>query len=266
MPPIQSGPMPKKAVDWRCYVPWRTEKSLNYKTRKKKTKKPVVAYFQGLATSGGYYVAMAADTVVAHPTAVTGSIGVLMWNLSLAGLMDKIGVEDRTLKSGPYKDAGSWLRKMTPEERAQLQSVLDDFFVRFKEVVDAGRPNLDRQKVDVLADGRIYSARQAKEHGLVDQIGYLEDALAEIKKRTKSEKMQVVIYRTPSSYRSSVYTQPQHIDISLIDLDEKKLERHVGTTIEAPVIHAQRIVIPHKAFSKVYGYCFEETLFAGAEE
>ena len=103
---------------------------------------PVVAQLMGLATSGGYYVAMAADVVVAHPTTVTGSIGVRFVSVSLAGLMEKVGIEDQTLVAGSHKDAGSPLRRLTREERAHLQSVLDDLHSRFEQVVAAGRPNL----------------------------------------------------------------------------------------------------------------------------
>ena len=110
------------------------------KAFKEETNKPVIAYIQGVGASGGYYVAMAADEVIAHPATITGSIGVLFWGMNVTGLMEKIGVQDQTLKSGEFKDAGSWTREMKPEERAQIQSVIDDFHGRFKSVVKAGRP------------------------------------------------------------------------------------------------------------------------------
>ena len=97
---------------------------------KQETNLPVVAYMQGIATSGGYYVAMAADRVIAHPATVTGSIGVIVTGLNVSALMERFGIEDQTLKSGEFKDAGSPLRPMRAEERAQLQSVLDDFHGR----------------------------------------------------------------------------------------------------------------------------------------
>jgi signal peptide peptidase SppA len=105
---------------------------------KEETGRPVVAHLEGLATSGAYYVAMAADEVISHPTTVTGSIGVLFAGLNFSGLMEKLGVSNQNLTGGEYKDAGSPFRPMRSEERAQLQSVIDDFHARFREVVDGG--------------------------------------------------------------------------------------------------------------------------------
>jgi protease-4 len=96
---------------------------------KERSGKPVVAYLQGLATSGGYYVAMSADEVVAHPTAITGSIGVVMLGINVSGLMERFGVEDQTFTSGDFKDAGSALRPMRPEERAYFDEVIGDLHV-----------------------------------------------------------------------------------------------------------------------------------------
>jgi protease-4 len=168
---------------------------------------PVVAHFLGVAASGAYYVAMAADEVVAQPTTVTGSIGVIFLGLNLSGLMRKIGVADQTLTAGESKDAGSWLRPMKPEERAHLQSVLDDMHVRFKQVVVAGRPQLDAQRVEALADGRIYSADQALANGLVDSLGDLEQAVAVAKRRAGLASARVVVYHRPREYRQNLYTQ-----------------------------------------------------------
>jgi protease-4 len=173
---------------------------------KEQTKRPVVAQCMGLCASGGYYVAMAADRMLAHPTSVTGSIGVIFTGLSLAGLMEKIGVEDQTLTSGPYKDAGTPLRRMTPEEQQQLQSVIDDLFASFVEVVRKGRPALPADDLTRLADGRIYSARQAKEAGLVDEIGYLPDAVDELERRAGLEESRVVVYHRPREWRENLYS------------------------------------------------------------
>ena len=173
---------------------------------KEETKRPVVAQCMGLCASGGYYVAMAADRVLAHPTSVTGSIGVIFSGLSLAGLMEKLGVEDQTLTSGPYKDVGSPLRRMTPDEEAQLQSVIDDLFAGFLEVVRRGRPALAPEAVSHLADGRIYSARQAKEAGLVDDLGYLPEAVEELKRRAGVAEARVVVYHRPREWRENLYS------------------------------------------------------------
>lgn len=167
---------------------------------------PVVAQLMGVAASGGYYVAMAADRVIAQPTAVTGSIGVIFGGINVAGLMEKVGIEDQTLVSGPYKDAGSILREMTPEERAQLQSVLDDMFQRFVSVVEAGRPELGPDAIARLADGRIYSAPQALENGLVDQLGDLHDAVAAARDAAGLSRSRVVTYHRPREFRNNLYS------------------------------------------------------------
>lgn len=167
---------------------------------------PVVAQLMGVAASGGYYVAMAADRVVAQPTSVTGSIGVIFGGVNVAGLMEKIGVEDQTLVSGSFKDAGSMLREMTPEERAQLQSVLDDMYARFVEVVQAGRPELEPEAIVKLADGRIYSARQALGHGLVDELGDLHAAVDATEQTAGMTNSRVVTYHRPREFRENLYS------------------------------------------------------------
>ena len=184
---------------------------------KGETGKPVAAYFQGLAASGGYYVAMAADHITAHPATVTGSIGAIMFGVNLSGLMEKVGVADQTFTSDEFKDAGSPLRAMRPEEREQIQSVVDDLAARFREVVEKGRPKLDSDDVARLADGRIYSAPQALEAGLIDAIGHLEDAVATLEQRLQLEESRVVVYHRPSEYRTNLYTRS--LDAPLIDVD-----------------------------------------------
>ncbi len=168
---------------------------------------PVVAHLLGVAASGGYYVAMAADEVIAQPTTVTGSIGVIFIGLNFSGLMQKIGVADQTLKAGDQKDAGSWLRPMKPAERANLQAVLDDMHARFKQVVVAGRPRLDAGRVAALADGRIFSADQALANGLVDALGDLEQTVAATQRRAGLASSRVVIYHRPREYRQNLYTR-----------------------------------------------------------
>jgi len=170
---------------------------------------PVVAQLMGVAASGGYYVAVAADHVRAHPTSITGSIGVIFSGVNLTGLMDKIGVADQTLTTGPFKDTGSALRPMRDDERRQLQSVLDEFLARFREVVDEGRPGLDAARVAELADGRIYTAGQALEVGLIDAVGYLPEAVDEVERRAGIEESRVVVYHRSSEWRENLYSSTQ---------------------------------------------------------
>ena len=192
---------------------------------KKKQGTPIVAQLMGLAASGGYYIAMAADHVVAHPTTVTGSIGVIFSGLNLTGLLEKVGVANQTLKSGAFKDTGSALRPMREDERAQLQSVLDDFHTRFRGVVDAGRPDLDANAVGALADGRIFSAEQAQAAGLVDGIGYLPEAIAELERRAGLESSQVIVYRRPNEWAENLYSTSEPLEAPRLGFDWRPLTR-----------------------------------------
>ena len=179
---------------------------------------PVIAHFLGMATSGGYYVAMAADSLVANPTSITGSIGVIFFGVSVAGLMEKLGIEDQTLTAGVHKDAGSSLRRMTPHERAHIQSILDDLQDRFREVVAAGRPELDAGQIAALSDGSIYSAVQARGNGLVDEIGDLEDAVVLAERWAGLDDSRVVVYHRPREYENNLYTRSPLPDAAKLGL------------------------------------------------
>lgn len=150
--------------------------------RKERPGTPVVAWFGDTAASGGYYVAQAAQRIVASPTTITGSIGVIAQVPQLHGLGEKIGVQVEAIKSGPNKDIGSPFRPMTAEERALLQDLIDRMYARFVDVVALGRSKAGLSRSDVLklADGRVFTAEQALEAKLIDRIGYLEDALSEL--------------------------------------------------------------------------------------
>ncbi|MEQ1655133.1 MAG: signal peptide peptidase SppA [Nitrospira sp.] len=141
-----------------------------------KSNKAVIASMGSVAASGGYYIAAATDRIVANPGTLTGSIGVIMEMANVEGLLQKIGVEGVVVKSGKYKDVGSPLRKMSDEERGLMQGVMDDVHKQFIEAVAEGR-SLELADVQALADGRIFSGRQAKEAKLVDELGNLDDAI-----------------------------------------------------------------------------------------
>ncbi|MCC6968534.1 MAG: signal peptide peptidase SppA [Nitrospira sp.] len=168
---------------------------------------PIVASIMDVGASGGYYIAAAADTVLAHPSSVTGSIGVIMLTVNARGLLEKVGVETNAVTSGPRKDMGSPFRAMLPEERAIFQGVIDGFYQRFLQVVQEGRPGLNGETVKKLADGRIYSGEQAKASGLVDDIGYLDDAIDLAKKKAGLTEAKVVTYRRPGEYQNNVYSR-----------------------------------------------------------
>lgn len=138
--------------------------------------KPVVASLGAVAASGGYYIASAADRIVANAGTLTGSIGVIMQLAELEGFFKKVGVRYEVIKSGRYKDIGSFARAMTPEERRLLQGLLDDVYQQFVDAVAEGR-GLDREAVLALADGRIFTGRQARGLQMVDALGGLQDAI-----------------------------------------------------------------------------------------
>ena len=139
--------------------------------------KPVVASMGRVAASGGYYVAAAANRIVANPGTITGSIGVIMQLPNVSGLLQKMGISTTVIKSGEFKDLGGAVRDLTPAERKVLQDLLDDVHGQFIDAVAAGR-KMDRTKVVSLADGRVFSGRSARELGLVDELGDLRDAIA----------------------------------------------------------------------------------------
>lgn len=189
---------------------------------KEERKIPVVACIMELAASGGYYVALAADTIIAHPTSVTGSIGVIALKFNAKGLMEKIGIEDETIKAGDKKDLWSPFRPSTEEEREILQNMLDDFHRRFMDIVAEGRKGLTREQIRLLADGRVFSAEQAVEKKLIDEIGYLDDAIELVKKRAGIDKARVIVYHRPYSYKNNIYSQMTNSDfrnINLINID-----------------------------------------------
>jgi len=229
-----------KAVVLRINTPGgsvTTSDIVNHEIRefKKRKKVPVVAELMDVAASGGYYIAVGADEIVAHPTTVTGSIGVIAYNFDASGLMTKIGVVSQTIKSGDKKDIGSPMRPMTEEERQILQSVIDTMYEKFIDVVMDGRfGKFTRAELKALADGRVYTAPQALENGLIDSIGYLDDAVEAAKKRAGIEQATVITYAPASSYKDNIYSRlgglgPGSSQINLINIDGRGLFPGPGT-------------------------------------
>ncbi|MCW2922919.1 MAG: signal peptide peptidase SppA, type, partial [Thermoleophilia bacterium] len=140
---------------------------------------PVLAWMRGTAASAGYYMAASTDRIVASPNTFTGSIGVILEYYVVDRLADKVGVQQVTIKSGKLKDIGSPFRQVTPEERAVFQRIIDEAYASFVKVVAKGR-DLPDSKVRTLADGRIYTGRQAKDNGLVDVLGLRRAAYDEL--------------------------------------------------------------------------------------
>lgn len=155
---------------------------------------PVIASFGGVAASGGYYVATAANTIIAQPTSITGSIGVIIPGVNAKGLLDKLGVQDASYVSAAHKDIMSPMREATPAERRIMQNVVDSLFERFVSVVKAGRPTLDRAHLDEITDGRIVAADEAKRLGLIDTIGHIDDVLALARNQAGVDTARVIRY------------------------------------------------------------------------
>jgi protease-4 len=143
---------------------------------KETTEKPVVASMGSVAASGGYYITCAADSILASPGSLTGSIGVLLEFPDLHEVLKKVGIGFEVIKSAEHKDIGSPFRRITEKEREILQEMVDDVFDQFVEVVSSGRA-LSRDSVLAFADGRIFSGRQAYNFGLIDRTGGFQDAI-----------------------------------------------------------------------------------------
>ncbi|MFA7464892.1 MAG: signal peptide peptidase SppA [Syntrophales bacterium] len=174
---------------------------------KKRTGKHITACIMGLGTSGGYYIACAADEIIAHPTALTGSIGVIAMKMNVHGLMEKIGIRNETFKSGDKKDILSPFRATSPEEFQIMQTIINQLHKRFVDVIADGRNGtLKRNAVEKLADGRIYTADQALENKLIDKVGYLDDAIAHIKNKLNLKEAKIIVYLRPGSYKGSIYS------------------------------------------------------------
>jgi protease-4 len=163
---------------------------------KEDKKVPLVVAMGGFATSGGYYVSCAADQIVAQRTTITGNIGVLWPRYDLSKLADKWGIEDSTVypSESPYKPMGSPLRPMTPQEREYWLGLVDDAYGTFKNVVTTGRAGRLKASMDVVANGKAYSATEALKMGLVDQLGYAGDAYDLAASLSGATNKQVVLY------------------------------------------------------------------------
>lgn len=163
-----------------------TSQEINQAVTALREKKPVFATMGDVAASGGYYVACATDKIYANPGTLTGSIGVILNGMNFKGLADKLGVQPQVIKSGLFKDIASPYRPMTDEERKILQGLIDDSYDQFVHAVAAGR-KMNVEAVKKIADGRIYSGRQAKANGLVDELGSYQDALKDLQQTCKKK-------------------------------------------------------------------------------
>lgn len=173
---------------------------------RQKTRVPVVALMMGVAASGGYYVASACDMIAAHPSTLTGSIGVISVFPDVEGLMNKVVVKTTVVKSGQMKDAGSPFRGMSEEEKQLFQKIIDEHYEKFLKVVAARKENgPSLEEIRKLADGRVYTAEQALELGLVDKVGYFQTALDEALSRAGLKEARVVAYTYYPKRQNNLY-------------------------------------------------------------
>ena len=175
---------------------------------------PVHAMMLDLAASGGYYVAVSTEKIWAHPTTVTGSIGVIVQGINLAGLFDKIGIADQTIKSGAHKDMMSPLREPTESDRKLMQEVVDSLCQQFFDRVLAGRTEVKEERLREIADGRVYTAQTAKEEKLIDEIGYFEDVIEALKQQTGRKALRAVTYRNREVVDDNIYAQTENVPLS----------------------------------------------------
>ncbi|MFH1227721.1 MAG: signal peptide peptidase SppA [Planctomycetota bacterium] len=186
----------------------------------------IVTSMDSVAASGGYYISMASDRIVARPTTITGSIGVIMGMLNIEELFKKIGVTQIIFKSGAKKDMFSSTREMSEEEEEIAQALITEMYDRFVNIVVSGRKNLDKEKILKLADGRIYTGQQALENGLIDELGDFNDAFEITKKLAGLTDARVVRYKkrwsfgemflsSMQSFRPSVNLFPENSAFSM---------------------------------------------------
>lgn len=181
--------------------------------------KKVLAWFGSISTSGGYYIAAAADEIMSTPLSATGSIGVILVLFNYRELLDKVGVEPLIFTSGVYKDLYSGLRDtaMSDQERKMIQERLDQAYGRFVSVVSTGRAIPEETLRSEIADGRIFTGEQARALQLVDRIGYFEDAVARARELSGAPEARVIRYRKPFSIREllSVRSSPPSLRIDV---------------------------------------------------
>lgn len=185
---------------------------------KKRTGKIVVVAMFDVAASGGYYAALPADWIMAHPTTITGSVGVIFMRPKLQGLLDKVGVDVEVSKSGKDKDMGSPFRPTTPQEEALFAAIIDDQAARFHELVYKHR-KLTPANMDLVKTARIFTASQAKGVGLIDDIGYIQDAFGKARSMSGLPKdSKIVSYRRDTYPNDNPYNSMDSSDPAKLNL------------------------------------------------
>jgi protease-4 len=170
---------------------------------KEKTDKPVVVSMQSMAASGGYYISAPADSIVAHPSTTTGSIGVISFFPDVSGALDKLGIEPQVIKSGEFKDIGSPTEELSEKEREILKQQVEQAYDQFVQVIVDGR-GISGERVRQIGDGRTYTGEQAKEINLVDELGDLDTAASNARELAEIDRARVVRYEMPPGFLESL--------------------------------------------------------------
>ena len=179
-----------------------------------------------VAASGGYYIASACDVIIAHPSTLTGSIGVISIFPSVEALMAKVGVKVDVIKSGPAKDSGSPFRDMTEDEKKLFQGIIDEYYEGFLAVVARGRKGrIPAAELRTIADGRVYTAPQALKLGLIDAVGYFDDAFGKARDLASLKSARLVSYTYFPKTKTNVYAGRLG---DLSPLDAKVIESMLG--------------------------------------
>ncbi len=184
--------------------------------------KPIVVSMQNMAASGGYYISTKADKIVALPSTLTGSIGVISQIPNVEGLYEKLGIKMQTFKGGKYKDMYSGLRELTPEEAEIMQQMVDEYYEQFVEVVAEGR-GLSKEEVRNLATGQLYTGTEAKNLGLVDELGGLDTAIGLAAGLAGVEAPQVDYYQAPGLTLRSLFGLADAIQLRLLGLSAQDM-------------------------------------------
>jgi protease IV len=197
---------------------------------KRETQMPIYSYFSDIAASGGLYVAMASDNITANPATITGSIGVIISYLNFQGLAEQYGVRNIVYKSGEFKDILNEFRNPTESEKQIMQSLVSDTYESFVNAIKDGR-KLPDEKVRIIADGRVFSAKGAQGVNLVDQIGTFENSVTSIKNKLKLEKATVVEYGRPDFFETLFGAVSHKFNLSLFPMPASLFDQTSGTKL-----------------------------------
>ncbi|MEC9423790.1 MAG: signal peptide peptidase SppA [Nitrospinota bacterium] len=184
-----------------------------FKEYKERTKVKIYMQVMDLAASGGYYIAISGDEIMAHPTSLIGSIGVIALKVNLKDLMTKIGVDWEIVKSGDKKDFMSPFRAFTKEEREIFQSTINKFHKRFVTKIANNRKGLNLSQVQLLADGRVFDAQEAKKFNLIDHISYLNGTVKKIKADLNNLNLKLVTYHRNEEFQGNIYSKLENPNI-----------------------------------------------------